>query len=270
MNLANTLLDALRQFMSQTPLALWAIAIAVFTAVELVTRQRVPWHRRLVNLVNGSVVLLVIFVAGPLVAGTLHWLQGSLGYHPPFLLDRYVPSAPLAALIFLLAYDLGYYWFHRLQHASSLLWRVHAVHHSETDLHATSYVRQHFLENVLQSFAVMVPLLMVVPVMPRTLAWVALISAMVQFFAHAALPIHFGPLSALFISPRLHRIHHSADRVESDSNYASMFPLWDVLFRTYRPPSPRPERTGLHSGERLPGLWPLLSSPFRRRPATTA
>lgn len=268
MNLPSTLLDALRQFVSQTPLTLWAIAIAVFTAAELVARQRVPWHRRVVNLVNGSVVLLVIFFAGPLVAGTLHWLQGSLGYYPPFMLDRYVPSAPLAALIFLLAYDLGYYWFHRWQHASSLLWRVHAVHHSETDLHTTSYVRQHFLENVLQSFAVMVPLLMVVPVMPRTLAWVALISAMVQFFAHAALPIHFGPLSALLISPRLHRIHHSADRVESDSNYASMFPLWDVLFHTYRPPSPRPERTGLHSGERLPGLWPLLSSPFRRRPTT--
>jgi sterol desaturase/sphingolipid hydroxylase (fatty acid hydroxylase superfamily) len=69
----------------------------------------------------------------------------------------------------------------------------------------------------------------------------------------------------LFISPRLHRVHHSADRAESDSNYASMFPLWDVVFGTYRPPSPRPERTGLHSGERLPGLWPLLSWPFRRQ-----
>jgi len=270
MNLPSTLLDALRAFVSQTPLILWAVAIALFTAAELVARQRVPWRRRAVNLGNGSVVLLVIFLSGPLVAGTLHGLQGSLGYKPPFLLDHYVPSAPLAALIFLLAYDLGYYWFHRLQHASSLLWRVHAVHHSETDLNATSYVRQHFLENVLQSFAVLVPLLMVVPVMPRTLAWVALISAMVQFFAHAALQIHFGPLSALFISPRLHRVHHSADRAESDSNYASMFPLWDVVFRTYRPPSPRPERTGLHSGERLPGLWPLLSSPFRRRPTTAA
>ena len=85
MNLPSTLLDALRQFVSQTPLALWAVAIAVFTAAELVTRQRVPWHRRLVNLVNGSVVLVVIFFAGPLVAGTLHWLQGSLGYHPPFM-----------------------------------------------------------------------------------------------------------------------------------------------------------------------------------------
>ncbi|WP_395683494.1 sterol desaturase family protein [Dokdonella sp.] len=270
MNLPSTLLGALRQFVGQTPLILWAIAIAVFTAAELVARQPVPWHRRVVNLVNGLVVLLVIFVAGPLVAGTLHWLQGSLGYKPLFLLDRYVPFAPLAALVFLLAYDLGYYWFHRWQHASSLLWRVHAVHHSETDLNATSYVRQHFLENVVQSFAVLVPLLMVVPIMPRTLAWVALISAMVQFFAHAALPIHFGPLSALLISPRLHRIHHSTDRAESDSNYASMFPLWDVVFRTYRSPSPRPERTGLHSGERLPGLWPLLSSPFRRRPATMA
>lgn len=265
------MLDAVRQFVNQTPLTLWATAIAVFTAAELVTRQPIPWRRRLVNLVNGSAVLLAIFFAGPLVAGTLHWLKRSLGlvFNPPFMLDFYVQSAPLAALIFLLAYDLGYYWFHRLQHAAPLLWRVHAVHHSETDLNATSYVRQHFVENVLQSFAVMVPLLMVVSVMPRTLAWAALISAIAQFFAHAALPIHFGPLSAVFISPRLHRIHHSADRTESDSNYASMFPLWDVLFRTYRPPSSRPERTGLHSGERLVGLWPLLSSPFRRRQTTT-
>jgi sterol desaturase/sphingolipid hydroxylase (fatty acid hydroxylase superfamily) len=265
------MLDALRQFVNQTPLVLWLTAIAVFTVAELVAGQRIPWRRRMVNLVNGSVVLLVVFIAGPLVAATLHWLKHSTGlaYSPPFLLDLYVPYAPLAALIFLLAYDLGYYWFHRLQHAVPVLWRVHAVHHSETELNATSYVRQHFIENVLQSFAVMLPLLLVVSPMPRTLAWVALISAAVQFFAHAALPIDFGPLSAVLVSPRLHRIHHSSDRSESDSNFASTFPLWDVLFDTYRPPSSRPEHTGLHAGEHLLGIWPLLSAPFRRRQTTT-
>lgn len=264
--------ELLFQFVSQTPLVLWVSAIAIFTAAELVAgQQRIPWRRRFVNLVNGSAVLLVVFFSGPLVGAALHWLKRSFGlvYNPPFMLDFYVPYPPLAALIFLLAYDLGYYWFHRLEHALPLLWRVHAVHHSETDLNATSYVRQHFAENVLQSFAVMVPLLLVVSVMPRTLAWVALISAAVQFFAHAALPIHYGPLSAVLISPRLHRLHHSADAAESNSNFASMFPLWDVIFRTYRPPSSRPVRTGLHSGERLTGLWPLLSSPFRRRQTTT-
>lgn len=261
------MLNTLRQFVNQSPMTLWATAIAIFTAAELLAGQPIPWRRRLVNLINGSAVLLTLFFVGPAIAATLHWVKRTFGlvYNPPFMLDLYVPYPPLAALLFLLAYDLGYYWFHRAQHATPLLWRVHAVHHSETDLNATSYLRQHFTESALQSFAIMVPLLLVVSVLPRTMAWVAILSAFVQFFAHSALPIHFGPLSAVVISPRLHRIHHSAASAESNSNFASTFPLWDVLFRTYRPPSSRPERTGLHSGERLDGLWPLLSAPFRRQ-----
>jgi sterol desaturase/sphingolipid hydroxylase (fatty acid hydroxylase superfamily) len=210
------MLNTLRQFVNQSPMTLWATAIAIFTAAELLAGQPIPWRRRLVNLINGSAVLLTLFFVGPAIAATLHWVKRTFGlvYNPPFMLDLYVPYPPLAALLFLLAYDLGYYWFHRAQHATPLLWRVHAVHHSETDLNATSYLRQHFTESALQSFAIMVPLLLVVSVLPRTMAWVAILSAFVQFFAHSALPIHFGPLSAVVISPRLHRIHHSAASAE--------------------------------------------------------
>ncbi|MFM2287703.1 MAG: hypothetical protein RL684_846 [Pseudomonadota bacterium] len=253
------------QLAQQTPALLWLAAMALFTLAELALRRAVSWRRRAVNVAAGAIVMLTILLTVPAVGAARAALYGSLGlvFNPPFLLDLYMPPA-LAALTFLLVYDLGYYWFHRWQHASPLLWRVHAVHHSETDLNATSYARQHFLENVLQSFALMVPLLLLVTLTPTTFAWVAIISTFVQFFAHAALPIHFGPLSKLLISPRLHRVHHSSDRVESDSNYASMFPVWDVIFGTYRPPAPQ-ARTGLHSGAAMLGLWSLVASPFTRR-----
>lgn len=258
----------LQALLQSTPLKLWFAAVVVFTAIELVARRPVPWPRRLVNLANGLVVIISIFFAGPVVAGVVAGLHHSFGitFNPPFMLDFYIQSPPLAALVFLFLYDFGYYWFHRLEHANPLLWRIHAVHHSETALNTTSYLRQHFLENVLQSFVILVPLLMLVSLLPATFAWVALISTVFQFFAHADLPVHFGPLSHLIVSPRLHRLHHSIYTAESETNFASLFPFWDLVFGTYMHPSAHHPPTGLRSGRTLDGFLPLLVSPFHSQP----
>lgn len=252
---------------SQSPALLWALALGCFTVVELVTRRRVPWRVRAVNLANGALVLLVIFLVGPLVAGAVHKAHDAIGLRldPPYSVDA-IGDPFLAALAFLLAYDFGYYWFHRLEHTSTLLWRIHAVHHSETSLNATSYVRQHVLENVMQSLCIMVPLLLVLRAGPLTFAWVAVLSAFFQFFAHADIRATLRPIARVVITPQVHRLHHSSAIAESNSNFASLFPLWDMLFGTYRPPvAGIYPATGLHSGEKLQGLWPLLMAPFRRQ-----
>ena len=263
------MIELLHTFLARTPALLWAGLLVVFVGLELALRRGVPWAARWPNLLNGVVVLLTIFAAAPLIGLTFLGVRRVLGLGPaPVVLDEGYPGAAvLGGVAFLLLYDLGYYAFHRLQHANRWLWRFHAVHHSDTRMNASTYVRQHFLENVFQALLILLPLLLLVQVSPATAAWAAGVTAAIQFFAHADLPIHYGPLSRVLLSPLLHRVHHSSNAQESGANFASTFPLWDVVFGTYRPPTPV-ARTGLHDGRTMDGFGALVWGPFRTTPAT--
>ena len=96
----------------------------------------------------------------------------------------------------------------------------------------------------------------------------SLYGAMFLFFSlfpHMNLRLELGPFSSVFLGPQLHRIHHSANPSDYNTNFAGAFPVWDILFGTYRAPS-RGEfpATGVPASEAVPGLlqtilWPLRS-----------
>ena len=76
-----------------------------------------------------------------------------------------------------------------------------------------------------------------------------LLAAPMFFFSgawtHANLDWTFGPLRYAIASPVFHRWHHSADAASRETNYAPMFPVWDLMFGTfYMPGRRRPERYG--------------------------
>jgi sterol desaturase/sphingolipid hydroxylase (fatty acid hydroxylase superfamily) len=158
-------------------------------------------------------------------------------------------SAELVVVIlfYMFATDFIFYWYHRTEHAVSWLWAIHALHHSDAELNATSSLRTYLLERPLQFVVISVPVTMLVPRIPafqdlslsaREAHWLYLVSLAWLFFAHANLRLELGRWSWMATGPQVHRLHHSADPAHAGINFAQFFPLIDVAFGTYRAPAP--------------------------------
>lgn len=152
-----------------------------------------------------------------------------------------LPMAGLGEIITLIAavvlLDLSAYAVHVLMHKVPGLWRIHRVHHSDTMVDVTTAFRQHPLETLIRFVFTAVPaLLLGVP--PAALALYRTLSGVSAVIEHANLRLP-GPvdrlLSLVIVGPTLHKLHHSAFAVETDSNYGNIFSVFDRLFGTFTP-----------------------------------
>ena len=138
--------------------------------------------------------------------------------------------------ITLLARSFGQYAFHFISHKNALLWRLHRVHHCDAHLDATSALRNHPLE-LIASTAFVLPIILIFGLSPVVLAAFEAVEAIVNMLTHANIRIPDAVerlARPLFVTPALHRLHHSAFQAETDSNYGNVFSFWDRLFGTYR------------------------------------
>ncbi len=168
--------------------------------------------------------------------------------------------------------DLMRYGQHRLYHAIPLLWRIHRVHHSDPDLDCSSGFLFHPGEYLLTqgSYLAMVAILAPPPVAVAVLEFVVIAQ---NVFTHGNISLP-APLDALlrrvWITPDMHRIHHSEEIAEQNANFGTVFPWWDLLFRTYlRDPAAGQQQmaVGLRElrGQRSLNIWHMLALPFRNR-----
>lgn len=177
---------------------------------------------------------------------------------------------PLKFGLSFLLLDLLIYLQHRVFHRVPWLWRLHAVHHTDLDLDASSGVRFHPVEIVLSTLIKAAGIVLLGAHFLAVAAFEVILNA-TSVFNHANL--NLGPLDAplrlLVVTPDMHRVHHSPRREETDSNFGFNVPWWDRLLGTYRAQPREPHETmalGL-DGARDPGalgLFALLGRPFRR------
>ena len=179
------------------------------------------------------------------------------------------------ALAFL-ALDLVIWAQHVATHRLPMLWRLHQVHHADLDVDITTGLRFHPVEIVLSSLlkaAVVVAL--GAPTLAVILFEIVLNASAV--FTHANLripPSVDTALRYLICTPDMHRVHHSIERSETDSNYGFFLSVWDRLFRTMRV-APARGQLGVELGlvgQRDPArlrLGNLLVMPFRRSSGAT-
>jgi len=142
----------------------------------------------------------------------------------------------IAVAFTLLARSFGQYAFHLATHRIPLLWRLHRVHHCDDHLDATSALRIHPIE-LLASAAAVVPIIVLGGLSPVVLAVFEAFEIIFTLILHANIrvPDTVDRLArVLVVTPYLHRIHHSPEQIETDSNYANVFTIWDRLFGTYR------------------------------------
>jgi sterol desaturase/sphingolipid hydroxylase (fatty acid hydroxylase superfamily) len=227
------------------------------------TDRRLRWRANLSLLFIDAVLLRLCF---PLAATgiALYAEQRSIGLF--YLL--HIPALP-AWILGLLMLDCVIYWQHRLLHRIPLLWRLHKIHHTDLDLDFSTGVRFHPLEILLSMLLKTgVILLLGIPATAVLVFEILLNSFSLYTHSNIALPSGLERvLRRLFVTPDMHRIHHSLDRAETDSNFSFNLSLWDRLFGSYRAAPALESRTmplGL-AEYRDPaelGLTKLLKIPF--------
>jgi sterol desaturase/sphingolipid hydroxylase (fatty acid hydroxylase superfamily) len=175
-------------------------------------------------------------------------------------------------IVSVLILDALNYAIHALSHRVTLLWRVHSIHHSDAHVTALSGLLHHPLEVIVAGvWMLFFTVLFGIPVLVYVMY--GLLASIQSALSHAdvRVPRSLDRLLRLaVVTPDVHRIHHSMDMREGNSNFGTLLTIWDRIFGTYVD-SPRGGSGALAMG--LPGSerprafssLELLLHPFRSR-----
>lgn len=219
--------------------AWWLVFVAAFVVTalgetfwpfrDLPSSTPRRWTSNSILLAATSLVVVCVYqLSGIALAYTVR-----LGHYALF--NRVHVSYGLRFALGFAAVDLTAYFGHRLFHSLPPLWRIHQVHHTETDLDLTTGLRFHPIEGLLtQGLELLMIGLLGSP--PSAVAGAGLVIVVQDFFTHANLrvpPTVDRVLRCLFITPAVHRVHHSELVPEQNGNFGTIFSFWDRLFGTY-------------------------------------
>jgi sterol desaturase/sphingolipid hydroxylase (fatty acid hydroxylase superfamily) len=243
--------------------------LAAFFVVERafpLRRPRAPLFLRLVInfAVSGSAFLTAMIVVRPSALGTLAWTS-----RETFGLVRLVPGPGWAQfLVGIVLLDLSFYYWHVLNHKIPLLWRFHNVHHIDPDLDVSTGFRFHFGEVLMSTAFRVAQVTLIGPSFVMFAAYELVFQANTLFHhSNLRLPIRVERLlNAVLVTPRMHGVHHSQVRRETDSNFGVVFRWWDALHRTLRLNIPQSTIEIGVAGYSRPEdnrLWNALAMPFR-------
>lgn len=186
----------------------------------------------------GIVPLAVFMVTYP-ISNEIEHLVRAWGYAPPRL-ERMLPwlhdSALASFLVYFILYDFAAYWLHRAQHRFGWWWALHSLHHSQRQVTVWSDDRNHVVDDLLMTLALVV-FAQFVGVQPDDYILILMIGRLVESWSHANVDVSFGRVGErLLVGPRFHRLHHAMaapdERHIHDHNFAPVFPIWDIMFGT--------------------------------------
>lgn len=257
-------------------LAAFAGILAVMVGAEALWPRRARLNPRLRRWVGNlgvvGVATALVRLAVPVVPVALAVVAAERGWGLFNMVDW---PAWLEIVLAVLVLDLVVYLQHVLFHSVPALWRLHRMHHADTDIDATTGIRFHPVEIVLSIGIKLAAVLALGPAAVAVLVFELLLNGSAMFnHANLALPRRVDAfLRLLVVTPDMHRVHHSWHRDETDRNFGFCFPWWDRLLGTYRA-RPRDGHEAMTIG--LPAfrdpaelsLPRLLTQPFRddRRP----
>lgn len=244
-----------------------AVLEAYKPARQAVLNRKTRWVGNLVMVVFGALIARVLLPTT--LIGVSTWAQtNEIGL---FNLVTTLP-ATLVVVLCVVVQDVIIYWQHRLFHSIPLLWRVHKMHHADSHVDTTTGLRFHPIEIAI-SLGVKAAAVVAfgIPAMAIVIFEVALNGFALFNHANIRLPQKWDDrLGLILITQRLHRIHHSQAKSESNSNFGFSVSWWDRLFNSFK-------LRAAHSDETLPigqqdvpalkenaSVIALLRQPFRR------
>lgn len=247
-----------------TLVAIWEV-LAPRRALTL--SKAVRWVNNLGLVVLNTLLLRLLFPAAAV------GVAAAAAEHGWGLLNIYqLPPLP-AMLLAVVALDFVIWLQHVMVHAVPALWRLHRVHHADPDYDVTTGARFHPIEIVLSMLIKFAAILVLGPSVAAVVLFEVLLNATAMFnHGNVRLPAAVDRrLRWVVVTPDMHRVHHSVEDDETNSNFGFNLPWWDRLFGTYRG-QPRGGHEGMTIGIRgwsktrdvswLPGL---LTLPFKGR-----
>lgn len=141
----------------------------------------------------------------------------------------------LHILISVILLDLAVYWQHVASHKIPMIWAFHKMHHADRDIDATTGIRFHPIEIVLSMAYKMLIVLLLGPQIVGVILFEVILNGSAMFnHANFRLPLWLDKvLRLLFVTPDMHRVHHSIIARETNSNYGFNLSIWDRVFGSY-------------------------------------
>lgn len=225
------------------------------------------WMNNLGLVVINTLLLRVLF---PTVTVGMAVLAAERGWGVLTLVDWPLWLTVLASLVIL---DFMIWLQHVTVHAIPILWRLHRVHHADLDFDATTGLRFHPLEILLSMLIKFIVIIALGPPVLAVILFEIILNGMAMFnHGNVKLPKGLDRVLRYFVvTPDMHRVHHSVEDDETNSNFGFNLSCWDRLFGTYKD-QPRLGHTGMQigiNGFREPGevnnLMAMLVLPFKGR-----
>jgi sterol desaturase/sphingolipid hydroxylase (fatty acid hydroxylase superfamily) len=242
-------------------MALWEVAAP---CRPLSQGKPFRWFGNLGIVVLDTIVVRLVF---PILAvGAAYWAeQKGWGLFNLLPLPGWLEIAVAVALL-----DMIVYWQHRLFHMIPLFWRMHRMHHADPDYDVTTALRFHPLEIVLSMLIKLAVVMILGPAALAVLIFEVLLNG-TAMFNHGNVRLALGLdrwLRLAVVTPDMHRVHHSVEAGEYNTNFGFNLPWWDRLFGSYRD-QPALGHEGMEIGLRAHGgkvcanlIW-MLVLPFK-------
>ena len=188
------------------------------------------WASNLGIVFLNSALLRIVFPATAVAVAVLAQERGW------GLLNQHDVPFALAVVASVVALDFAIYLQHVMFHAVPALWRLHRVHHADLDFDVTTGARFHPIEILVSMLIKMAAIMVIGPPAVAVMVFEVLLNATAMFnHANVRLPPAADRLLRLFVvTPDMHRVHHSVEEHETNSNFGFNLSLWDRLFRTYK------------------------------------
>lgn len=254
----------------ETPLRLGVFFIVLLGMMlwELGAPRRRP-QRKTRWLSNLGIVVLNALLLVLLPISAVGAALFSIFNHFGLFLWLELPLWP-SIILSLLLLDLAIYWQHRLFHAIPVAWRVHRMHHTDTEFDVTTALRFHPLEIVISMVIKVGVIILIGAPLLAVIAFEIILNAAAMFnHANIKLPrLVDAVLRYLLVTPDMHRVHHATKAQEYNTNFGFNLSIWDRLFASYTA-QPQGGHAAMEIGQpthREPkemGLRQLLTQPFR-------
>ena len=196
---------------------------------QLTVSKLLRWVNNLALVVLNSVLLRVLFPVAAVGVAVFATQQGW------GLFNYFAAPLWMAMLVSVVLLDLVIYLQHVMFHAVPLLWRLHRVHHADLDIDVTTGARFHPIEIILSMFIKAAVILLLGPPVMVVVIFEVLLNATSMFnHSNVRIPLALDRVLRLFlVTPDMHRVHHSIEVDETNSNFAFNLSVWDRLFGTY-------------------------------------
>lgn len=210
--------------------------ILLFAGLELVWPRRAADKNSKIRRFNNILLLSVNFIAVRFLVPLATYQVALIAAEKEFgLLNNISLPTVINVLLTIIIFDFLIYIQHIVFHKVAFLWRVHRVHHTDLEFDVTTGIRFHPIEIVLSMFYKLIAVYLIGPMAFSIILYEIMLSA-AALFGHSNILLNNkldSFLRMLFVTPDMHRIHHSVIRKETDSNYGNIFSIWDKVFKTY-------------------------------------